>query len=351
MTENQAFELWQFDKVREINPAVSVVRSRSSGRLMLHRITTPESYGVMKSVAALYHPNLMRVYDTVLTGKTCVSLCEYIEGETLEQAVSARGVYTEDSARQIMIQVCAGLTELHRHGIIHRDINPSNVMVQPDGTVKIIDYNITRIVKPNAPKDTTIYGTVGYTPPEQFGFAQTDARSDVYSCGVLLNYLLTGYLPHEMLYQGKLTPIIRQCIQIDSEKRYDSAQMLSEVLQGRRYAKELRFRPLPGFRTGKTWQKVLAVFGFIYFFYFLAVFFLQLVELLRGRRVDSESFMYLLTQVTFFTAFPYLLFGDVFYISRRICPKNPKRGRVITYVLGGLCFLIGYVINAAIVFM
>ncbi|MEE0958276.1 MAG: serine/threonine-protein kinase [Ruminococcus sp.] len=346
MADSNLFELWQFDKVREINSAVSVVRRRSSGKLMLHRVSAPESYGVMKAVSALYHPNLMRVYDTVLTGKTCVSLCEYIEGETLEQAVSARGVYTEDSARQIMIQVCAGLTELHRHGIIHRDINPSNVMVQPDGTVKIIDYNITRITKPDAKKDTTIYGTVGYTPPEQFGFAQTDARSDVYSCGVLLNYLLTGYLPHEVLYQGELGEIIRQCIEIDSEKRYESAQMLSEVLQGRRFSRELKFRPLPGFRSGKTWHKVLAVLGFIVYFSNLAIYLVQLSQVLRGKRTDFDLHVYMLTQLTFFSAFPYILFGDVFYISRRICPKNHERGRVITYVLGGLCFLIGYLIIA-----
>lgn len=348
MTRNEAYELWQYEKVRDLSKTMTLVQNINTKRLMIRRVSAPENLNVLRAVSELHHPNLMRVYDAVIMGGVCVSLCEYIEGITLEASVSFNRPYDELRAKRILIQVCDGLTELHRHGIIHRDITPTNVMIQKNGNVKIIDFDITRIEKPGAKKDTAFYGTAGFAAPEQFGFAQTDERSDVYSCGVLLNYLLTGELPGDNLYGGALNKVIRQCIEIDSNNRYESADQLAQVLKGVRFSKEKRFRPLPGFRSKKKFPKVITVIGMILYVFNAITYLDYLSQYMSGRMcsADFRKYTFLaLPYLLFWTVIPYILHGDVFMLSRRICPSRPSVGRGITVALGIISFVVGWIMT------
>ena len=177
MTEREKYELWQFERVRELSKSATLVRNLRTGALMVYHVSPAENFPVMREISMINNANLMRVYDTVLQGSACVSLCEYLDAVTLEQAIDFFGVYDEKTAVNAILSVCNGLEALHRRGIVHRDISPSNVMVCRDGTVKIIDFDITRTQKPGMKKDTQILGTLGYASPEQFGFAQTEARA------------------------------------------------------------------------------------------------------------------------------------------------------------------------------
>ena len=123
-----------------------------------------------------------------------VVICDYIPGENLEQLVASRGRLDEKDARRIVLQLCEAAGALHAHGIVHRDIAPANVVVAADGA-HLIDLGIARFRSEGATHDTTQLGTPGFASPEQYGFAQTDARSDVYSLGRVLGYLLTGAMP------------------------------------------------------------------------------------------------------------------------------------------------------------
>ncbi len=346
MTDKEKYELWQCVKVRDLSDTMAVVRNINTDRLMIKKISVPENYDVMNRVSGISHKNLMRVYDCVISHGVCLSLCEYIDGITLETAVEFHTPYDERRAKDIMMQICSGLTALHRNHIIHRDINPSNVMITRDGTVKIIDFNITRVENEFAQKDTTIFGTVGYTSPEQFGFAQTSERSDIYSCGVLLNYLLTGKLPDEQIYNGRLGEIIRVCTQIDSEKRYESAEQLADVLSGKRYKKEKLLRPLPGFRSGKTFPKVMTVIGFVLYAIVAAFAISHVAGYFNGgyESYGNKMVQYNIVAAVLlvcWSAVPYIFIGDVFNLSKILFPKHPSLGGIITKIIGFSGFAVG----------
>lgn len=99
---------------------------------------------------------------------------------------------------------------MHKYSITHRDITPSNIIIGFDGVVKIIDFGISRLHKENAKHDTQVLGTEGYAAPEQFGFKQSDCKTDIYALGVLLNYMLTGHIPSEVMYRdGDVADIIK----------------------------------------------------------------------------------------------------------------------------------------------
>ena len=165
------------------------------------------------------HPHLPRIYEVRQEGERCVVLEEYLSGSTVAQVLE-NGVYTEDGVRRVMAAVCDGVGFLHQHGYIHRDIKPENVMVCDDGRVVLLDFDIAREYKPKARKDTCIIGTAGYAAPEQFGVAQTDARSDLYAIGVMMNVMLTGQHPTRQAAAGKLAPIIEKCTRLDPNKRF-----------------------------------------------------------------------------------------------------------------------------------
>jgi formylglycine-generating enzyme required for sulfatase activity/tRNA A-37 threonylcarbamoyl transferase component Bud32 len=164
-------------------------------------------------LARLSHPNLPRVIDRFEEEGKQFLVMEYVEGQTLRQALAARGGRaTLDEARDWATQLCAVLGYLHSQNppIIYRDLKPSNVMLRPDGRLALIDFGIARFYKPGQAADTAIYGTVGYAAPEQYGEGQTDPRSDIYALGVLLFHTLTGYdvtsTPFRLPPLGQLRP-------------------------------------------------------------------------------------------------------------------------------------------------
>ncbi|MCM3885935.1 Stk1 family PASTA domain-containing Ser/Thr kinase [Frankia sp. R82] len=155
-----------------------------------------------QSSAALNHPAIVSVYDTgedVINGTHIPYIVmEFIEGRTLRDALQAEGRFTERRAMEITSDVCAALDYSHRMGIIHRDIKPANVMLSPDGAVKVMDFGIARATTATSSTMTAtaaVIGTAQYLSPEQARGARVDARSDVYTTGVLLYELLTGAPP------------------------------------------------------------------------------------------------------------------------------------------------------------
>jgi serine/threonine-protein kinase len=149
-------------------------------------------------LAALNHPNLPRVTDHFEEDGKAYLVMEYVPGETLLSFLMREGL-PQPQARvfEWARQLCDALDYLHNQTppIIFRDLKPANIMLTPNGQVKLIDFGIARLFKPGQAKDTQAFGTIGYSAPEQYGEGQTDARSDVYSLGVLLHQLLTGYDP------------------------------------------------------------------------------------------------------------------------------------------------------------
>ena len=187
--------------------------------------------GVYQILTEQKHPNIAVVYDYVYQEPDTYVLEEFLTGRTLSELLKERGTFTEKETAQIVIEVCQGLEILHNHRppLVHNDIKTSNIMVREDGSVKLFDFDVARIYKAGAGRNTRLFGTEEYASPEHYGFGQSEPSSDVYTLGVTMHEMLTGQgLTDErkMTYTGKLKKIIQKCIAVDREKRYQNATQL-----------------------------------------------------------------------------------------------------------------------------
>ncbi len=151
-----------------------------------------------QAVAQLSHPNIVSVYDVSRGGDTEYIVMELIDGITLKQYMEKRGQLNWRESLHFITQIMRGLSHAHSRGIVHRDIKPQNVMVLRDGSVKVADFGIARVASGGHSTLTQeALGSVHYISPEQARGERTDARSDIYSSGVVMYEMLTGRLPFE----------------------------------------------------------------------------------------------------------------------------------------------------------
>lgn len=186
----------------------------------------------------LDHPSLPRIVDIIDNGETIFVVMDYIEGESLDKILLEYGPQPEELVIAWAKQLCDVLSYLHsqKPPIIYRDMKPANIMLKPEGNIKIIDFGIAREYKEQSLADTTVLGTKGYAPPEQYS-GQTDARSDIFALGMTMHHLLTGidprggekYVPIRMwnpeLSEG-IEIIIDKCVQPAAENRYQNCSDL-----------------------------------------------------------------------------------------------------------------------------
>jgi hypothetical protein len=215
------------------------------------------------------------------------------------------------------------LAPLHRKGLVHRDIKPSNVVITAGNDVYLIDFDIARIQKEKGGTDTRVLGTQGYAAPEQYGFQQTSAQTDIYALGVLLNKMLTGKLPQEQIAKGPLSYIIRRCIQMDVDKRYRNVESLKRALcpylSQEHYSKVYSIlRQIPGFRSFTRWK--MAVAGVIYAFIILCIA-VEVPEI-----IQTHAEIYTILSMSFYVLLLFFLF-DSFQIRSRIKWLEKSRGQ------------------------
>jgi eukaryotic-like serine/threonine-protein kinase len=151
-----------------------------------------------KSVARLSNPNVVSVYDQGRDGPYPYLAMEYLPGRTLRDMLSERGWFPPREALSIMLPLLSGLAAAHAAGIVHRDVKPENVLIAPDGHLKVVDFGLARALSVISSQTRTgvIIGTVAYLAPEQVTGNSADARTDVYAAGIVLFELLTGSKPH-----------------------------------------------------------------------------------------------------------------------------------------------------------
>lgn len=186
--------------------------------------------------------HMPRIFECYVADSSLVVLLEYVEGETLQDYVRERGASYELALR-IFPPICDAASELHKAfdpPLIHRDLTPANIVVSPGG-ITIIDLSIARTFQPDATKDTTYFGTRAYAPPEQFGFGQTDVRSDVYTLGKVLAFCAgasgqestrettapedrtcEGAAPTASPIDPRIAAIVAKATQLDPAQRYQS---------------------------------------------------------------------------------------------------------------------------------
>lgn len=220
-----------------------LVTIEGAGPFVRRRIpSTLARRGVWAALAECSCARLPQVQATYEMPDAFVVVYDFVPGKTVEQLVDARGRLPQDEAVRLAREVCEAASALHAHCVVHRDISPGNVIVAADGA-HLIDLGISRMVVEGASKDTTQLGTWGFAAPEQYGFAQTDARSDVWSIGRLLGYLLCGVRPDDEKFEqliadpGVVAPwlhaVIERACAFEPSARYQSAAALAAALEGR----------------------------------------------------------------------------------------------------------------------
>lgn len=149
------------------------------------------------SAAQLQHPNIVSIFDRGEWDGTYYIAMEYIEGRTLKQIVRERGPAPPDAAVDIVLQILRAARFAHQRGVVHRDIKPHNVLIDEEGRVKVTDFGIARAGASDMTETGSIMGTAQYLSPEQAQGKPVDARSDLYSIGIVLYELLTGRVPFD----------------------------------------------------------------------------------------------------------------------------------------------------------
>ena len=223
--EIAAFLEFRFEKINLIKSddkkEIWRVKVKATGEDAIMKISKVGGipYAQLKKIS---HPLLAKIFYCTSDGTVCVE--EFIEGELLSNLIE-KNFFDEDTAENFLLQICDGLKVLHSANIIHRDIKPDNLILQADGQLKLIDFDIARIFKADKQRDTKQFGTDGYAAPEQFGHSQTDSRSDIYALGKTLQEILGGEN-----YHGRLEKIISKCIEYDPKRRFQSVDEIKDAL-------------------------------------------------------------------------------------------------------------------------
>lgn len=204
-----------------------------------------------KAAGRLSHPNIVTIFEVGKDGDRHFIAMEYLEGQTLRDTIQAGGAMSIKDVKNYMLQLCSALAYAHQNGIIHRDIKPENVQILPGGHVKLTDFGIARMMgEPGITQDGQVFGTPSYMSPEQVAGKELDARSDIFSMGVLLFEMVAGKKPfvgdsivtitYNIMHMDAPAPpgappfivnIIRKAMAKDPDMRYSSADEMAQDLR------------------------------------------------------------------------------------------------------------------------
>lgn len=198
-----------------------------------------------KILANISHPNLPRVIDYFVQNDRHYLVEEYIEARPLSDALGEMEDFDEKKILDLAVQICNLLEFLHTNGIIYRDLKPGNILIDKQGKVYLVDFGIARFFQGGKARDTVIIGTPGFASPEHYGRGQTDCRSDVFSLGATLHYMVTGTDPADQPFNFEIpyvinprvsfqtSSIIMKCLDLDPARRFQSASEVKEAIEKR----------------------------------------------------------------------------------------------------------------------
>lgn len=262
---------------------------------------------------------------------------EYIEGVSLSDLVNDSPL-SQSVAKEYMLQLLDATELMHKFKIVHRDIKPENIIVTNDGIIKLIDFDISRKIITSKNCDTHLLGTAGYAAPEQYGFTQTDERSDIYAIGIVYNFMLTGKAPLEKSIFGETGKIISKCTRLDKEYRYKSIERLRRDIKKERFTSYRLFDIIPGFRTGNIYKMIIAVLAYITFF---TGYFILACEEAPRVNIEDITMFYIVLAVIILYNFLFFSVAVNFLgiIDRLKLPVESKNLKRILYLI--LIFVLG----------
>lgn len=247
---------------RRINKVWAVKEVKASGKDQNGEIFAAQFIQEAEMLMQLDHPALPRIVDLIDENNKKYVVMDFVEGQNLFEVIKERGSFEEEEVIEWAKQITDALGYLHRQNppIIYRDMKPGNVMLKPDGNIKIIDFGIARRYKVGNLTDTVALGTQGYVPPEQYS-GQTDPRSDIFAIGMTMHHLLTGVDPRTAdayapvrnwkpnLSEG-IELIVNKCTAPAPEKRYQNCdELLYDLSHPDQITKDYRNKQKSKLRT------------------------------------------------------------------------------------------------------
>lgn len=338
----------------------SLMRNKDTGELVVKKEMGKESFSVYSLLKSIKNKNLIKVLECFRDEDKTIEIEEYVNGKRLDDYFREKKA-TLEQVVDVGIALCEGLAPMHKLNLVHRDIQPKNIIITNEGSLKIIDFDISRKENENATHDTTLLGTVGYAAPEQYGFAQTTNRSDIYSIGAVLK---------ELSSFSELDKIIAKCMEMDPANRYENVEQLKnelEKIKGQVERKDNGFgsgsyndmefgtennngesdelpkitlkyfiKTIPGFRRGNFIFMIIAIMMYGMILYAPYSVFMEYKYNTQLQRVIGGIF-YMLGCII-----PYMYFANIGDIARRLPPRqfNSRLSRILYQIGVGLLLMI-----------
>ena len=217
---------------------IVLVQDIRNSELCVKKTIDIYSRDVYEQLASVRIEGVPAVKECVADEGKLIVVEEYVQGRSLKQVLDEQGLLNEEQAYDIAVQLADILVRLHQlePAIVHRDIKPSNIIIEKNGHVNLIDFNAARHVNADKNEDTRMLGTVYFAAPEQFGFGQSDERTDIYGLGATINYIMTGDKPGAGIAECRFSDILKKCLMVDAKDRYQSAAELRGVLDMLNYS-------------------------------------------------------------------------------------------------------------------
>ena len=264
-------ELYHYDSKR------SLVMNEVTGVIYMKKTLSTYDEGVYEYLKANKEPHIPEIYFfTKDENNNLIVIEEVVQGNTFDVFINKD--MPDKEKLKYFYELLEGLSFLHNapEPIIHRDLKPSNIMITKKGELKILDYDAAKIYKPENTGDTTRLGTEGVAAPEQYGFMQSDPRSDIYAVGKMLEKAFPN--------NSRIQKIAAKASSFAPKDRYNNARELSDAL-ARKISPNLKLKPLfppPGFRSRKWWKILLAAL-----FYPFALFIIIGMTVKEGILLDN----------------------------------------------------------------
>lgn len=217
---------------------IVLVQDIRNSELCVKKTLDIYSRDVYEQLASVRIEGVPAVKECVADDGKLIVVEEYVQGRSLKQVLDEQGLLNEEQAYDIAVQLADVLVRLHQlePAIVHRDIKPSNIIIEKNGHVNLIDFNAARHVNADKNEDARMLGTVYFAAPEQFGFGQSDERTDIYGLGATINYIMTGDKPGAGIAECRFSDILKKCLMVDAKDRYQSAEELRGVLDMLNYS-------------------------------------------------------------------------------------------------------------------
>ena len=239
MTEKDKYKLSTYNFIELFHETetskVELVESSLDGIRYIKKTYNSDERAIYNLLSKIKTTHIPEIYE-VIFGEDTIVVEQYIEGETLEQKIINGYDFSRNEVKIIMKNLLDAISALHKNNIVHRDIKPSNIIIKENGEAVLIDYSIARPYSDKRDADTELFGTVGYAAPEQFGFSQSDYRTDIYALGVTLKKIINRKNSSQRMRNAVL-----RCTEFDPSRRFQCIDEIRQYINRSKYYAGLFF--------------------------------------------------------------------------------------------------------------